>query len=269
MTDLDFVKSIGRFGVVVGDGADEDDDPDILWCDSGTVTLAPLQTYTNVPGSATPWIGGQANIDCPIDTDGYMTFNGREYVQVVDLTSSKVFPSIPAGKATHNVKFSNVSAQGMTVTFPSFNVRLAADSVDDSGVIQLAKVAPAPAPGGTPIVQGPTGRGITEIAVVGDALVVTLTDDSTQSTTLPTALVDSVSFVANQVATNPDIQNTLSAAYVAPSGKTTAGAAAPLPSSTSRTMARSETAPPTTRPPSRPRWMQPTPSCGSRPVPTS
>jgi len=215
--DLDFIKVVGRFGLTAGDGGDPDEDPDIIWCDEGTVRLTPVNTYTKVSGaSPIGWSAGNAVIEATLDSSGYMTRSGLRRVSVVDMTSSKVNPVVPDGKATHTVQFVGVKAAGTTVGFGQVNVRIAADTVrevDDEAeatalglpvgslVADLVDLMPVPTAGGTPIVQGPRGVGIASLSVVGDALVATLDSGAEVATDLPATLVDSDAFVADRIET--------------------------------------------------------------------
>lgn len=179
MPDLEYVKTVGRFGLTVGDGADPDETPDTIWCDEGTVQLTPLNTYTKVAGGApAPWTAGHARIDVPINSEGYLEWSGQPYVWMVDLTSDLVNPKIPAGKATHAVKFVGLKANGIAVEYPATTVRLAADTVTD-GVCDLTLLMPVPTAGGTPITVGPRGVSVESMTVEGGNLVYELSDGST------------------------------------------------------------------------------------------
>lgn len=187
MPDLDFARVIGRFGLVVGDtGSDPDDNPDTVWCTEGRVLLTPLITFTKVSGgSPVPWTGGQAVIECAIDSEGYLTYAPpgggtiTRYVDVVDLTSDKVNPKIADGKATHKVQFAGVKAGDTAVAFPPYDVRLVAagDGVSPGGVNDLTVVAPVVPGAASPIYRGETGVGVSGAAIVdGTNLQLTLTD---------------------------------------------------------------------------------------------
>lgn len=204
MVDVPSVKVVGRFGMTAADGVDADDEPDVIWCDSGTVRLKPLNSYTKVAGgSPSPWTAGHSIIEVPLDSEGYLTWSGARYIRVLDLTSPAVNPVIPANKATHSVEFKNIKAGGTIVSFDSVNVRLAADTVDPlTGVCDLTKLMPVPTAGGTPITRGEAGRGIAALDVDGNALVATFTDGSTVETDLPAALVETDAQVAAAIS-NP------------------------------------------------------------------
>lgn len=203
MVDVPSVKVVGRFGMTAADGVDADDEPDVIWCDSGTVRLRPLNSYTKVAGGTpSPWTAGHSIIEVPLDSEGYLTWSGARYIRVLDLTSPAVNPVIPANKATHSVEFKGIKAGGTIVSFDSVNVRLAADTVDPlTGVCDLTKLMPVPTAGGTPITRGEQGTGIASIALApdGTGLVATMTDGTTKATALPAALVESDAQVAAAV----------------------------------------------------------------------
>lgn len=185
MPDLDYAKVIGRFGLTVGDvnAGDVDDLPDTIWCTEGRVLITPLNTFVKVAaGSPVPWTGGNAVIECAIDSNGYLTYHGKQFVYVVDLTSSKVNPQVAAGKATHKVTFADVKADGTAVTFQEFTCRLVAagDGVSADGVNDLAIVAPVVTGATSPIYRGETGIGVVDAAIVDDdQLQLELSDGST------------------------------------------------------------------------------------------
>lgn len=181
MPDLDYVKVTGRFGLTIGDGPDPDETPDTIWCDEGQVAFEPLNTYTKViDGDPSPWTGGQGVIPATL-VNGYVTFNSRPHVWVVDLSSPKVNPRIETG-ATHQISFKNVKANGTSIAFPAVKVRLAADAIDpETGAIDLTLAMPVPSPGGTPITVGPRGVGIDSVTVEGGDLLVELTNGTVEN----------------------------------------------------------------------------------------
>jgi hypothetical protein len=172
MPDLDYAKVTGRFALTIADSVDVDDDPDTVWCDSGTVSIEPLQTFTKVAGaSAGPFSAGHSVIEAEIDDEGYLTHRGKRFVWVIDLTSDKVNPKIGADKATHRIRFSNVRAGDTAVDFPTVDVRLTSAGVND-----LTVVSPVVPGASTPIYRGLTGVGIAGLSIVdGDQLQVELT----------------------------------------------------------------------------------------------
>lgn len=181
VTDLDYAKVVGRFALTVGDTADPDDDPDIIWCDEGKVTFQPLQTFTKVAGGADgPFTAGNAVIEATVGADGRLTYLGKTYVHVIDLTSPKVNPQIGANKATHKVRFIGVKANGTPVDFPDVDVRLTKDGPDGDGVNDLTELIPVVPGASTPIYRGEKGVGIAGLAIVDtDKLQVELTDGTT------------------------------------------------------------------------------------------
>lgn len=209
MVDIPSVKVAGRFGMTAADGVDSDDEPDVIWCDSGSVRLKPLNTYTKVavPTTGAPWTAGHSVIDVPLDSEGYLTWSGARYIRVLDLTSPAVNPVIPANKATHAVEFKGIKAGNTAVSFETVNVRLAADTVDPlTGVCDLTKLTPVPTAAGTPITRGEDGRGIASLGVTGDALVATMTDGSTMETNLPAHPAAAVTVTPVDDLTATDVQ---------------------------------------------------------------
>ncbi|MCM0622518.1 hypothetical protein [Nocardioides bruguierae] len=176
MADLDYAKVTGRFALTVGDGADVDEDPDTIWCDQGTVLIQPLQTFTKVAGAATPFTAGHSVIECTIDTEGYLTYAGRRYVNVVDLTSDKVNPKIASGKATHLVTFKNVKASGTAVNFSDVYVRVTKDGANGDGENDLTIISPVVPGTAQAIYRGETGSSVAAMAIEGGDLVSTLSD---------------------------------------------------------------------------------------------
>lgn len=172
MPDLDYVIIVGRFGIPIADGADLDDDPDMIWCDAGEISLEPLVAETKVvDGSPVPWTGGQSTFTPTIDAEGYSTWRGQHFIKTIDLTSTKVNPRIVDGKATHRVTFRNVKAGVLDVKFEQRSVRLSADmaeALDETAaaayglptgtlVCDLTKLLPVPVANSVPIVIGPQG----------------------------------------------------------------------------------------------------------------
>lgn len=183
MPDLDYIRLVGRLGLVVGDGSDSDELPDTLWCDQGTVRITPINTYTKVAGgSPSPWTAGHATIEAQIWVDGHITWQGQPHVWLVDLTSPKVNPITPPERATHTISFKNVKAGGNAVQFPEMDIRIAPDAPGYDPVtntVDLTLASPVPTSSGTPIVVGPRGTGVTDASIDGGNLVLTL-DDGTE-----------------------------------------------------------------------------------------
>lgn len=115
---LDYVKVIGKYGVVVGDGADLDDFPDTLFCDSGTVTFTPLigeMKVTEIPAALV-----NQPIIATINSNGELTYGNNPFIWLLDLGSSKISPNIPLDHATYRVSFKNMEYEGKAVTFADF-----------------------------------------------------------------------------------------------------------------------------------------------------
>lgn len=192
-SDLDYAKVIGRFGLTVGDTADAGDNPDIIWCDEGIVRFIPLITYTKVAGGTPdPFTVGNSVIDAQItdasyvdpvgddDGAGYVTYRGKPFVFLVDLTSDKVNPHIGPDLATHRVQFLNVKADGTDVEFDTVEVRLTAAGPDGDGINDLTLVMPVAAGSALPIFRGEQGTSITGATIVdGTNLEIELSDGST------------------------------------------------------------------------------------------
>lgn len=180
MADLEYAKVTGRFGLTVGDTInDVDDDPDIVWCDGGRVLITPLNTFVKVAGAAAgPFTAGAAVIEAQIGPDGRLLYQGKNYLYVVDLTSPTVNPQIPAGKATHKVTFTDVTAGTTRVNFPEFTCRLVAagDGISLGGANDLTIVAPVVPGAASPIYRGEQGTSVASLAVQGTNLIATLSD---------------------------------------------------------------------------------------------
>lgn len=177
-SDLDYAKVVGRFGLTVADTADAGDNPDIIYCNSGTIRITPLITFAVATGATGgPLMLGGASYAATIDVDGYLIWNGLPYINVVDITSPKVNPRIPDDAATHRIEFIDVMADGTRVPFPAREVRLTQAGWEGSGVNDLARVMPVTLPGApVPIIRGPQGTGVVGASTDGGALVLTLSD---------------------------------------------------------------------------------------------
>lgn len=187
MPDLDYAKVIGRFGLDVADtAADPDFDPDLVWCSSGRVIITPKQPETKVPaGTPVPYTLVRSSYEAAIDEDGYLTWNGDHFINVVDLTSDKVNPRFGPGLATHTVTFADVRAtlpdgSVISVSIERRDVRLTKDGPDGSGVNDLTLVSPVIDGTATPITQGPPGASVTSAAIVGDTELVFGLSDGTE-----------------------------------------------------------------------------------------
>lgn len=178
MPDLDYAKVTGRFAFVVGDtNADLDDDPDTVWCDEGTIRFTPLTTLTKVAGGdPVPFTAGHASIDAEIDSEGYLTYQGKRYVHLVDLTSSKVNPQIGAGKATHKIQFIGVKANGTLVELPTTTMRITKDGPEGDGVNDITISSPVVPGSASPIYRGEAGPAVESAEIVAGDLVLVRSD---------------------------------------------------------------------------------------------
>lgn len=174
------VKVVGRFGITVADAADADDHPDVIWCDEGRIILEPLIAEAKFLVGGQPWTGGNSAVTAYLDSSGNVTWNGKQFIEVIDLTQPNVTPSIPADAATHRVRFVDVKAQGLPVAFAARSLRIAADTLNADGVCDLTELLPVPVNNGVPIVVGPQGVGVASLAVESGDLVVEYTDGTTE-----------------------------------------------------------------------------------------
>lgn len=173
-SDLDYVKVIGRLGIVVGDGPDVGANPDVVTPDAGgTVTFTPLTDFVKIAGSIPPITLGASVITCTIDAAGYLTYNGQPFVWLTDLGSPKVNPTTALNVATYQVDF-NVRVDGVRVDFPRFTCH-PLPGVDND----LTVMAPVPTGNGTPIVVGPQGVGVSTLSIQSGRLIATLTNGAT------------------------------------------------------------------------------------------
>lgn len=193
MPDLDYTRVTGRFAAnALGPGPEAAP----VWCDGGTVFIEPLVDSFKVVGAATPFTAGQAMIRCSIDRDGWLIDDdGNRYADVIDLTSSKVNPAVPASTATHRVRFFGVTAGGRPVMFPDLTCRLAGATADLARAAEVTPGSPVPVivgergpkgdkgDVGQTGATGAAGRGIvdTNASPLDGALVITYTDGSTST----------------------------------------------------------------------------------------
>ena len=181
MADLDYVKVVGRLGIVVRDTAgDADTDPDTIWCDEGQVLITPLITSVKVvDATPSPATLGRATIVANIDSEGYLSYNGVQHIGVEDLTSPKVNPSIGIGKSTHKIEFVGLAADGIPVELPSpQNLRFAADTANEDGECDITLLLPLPVSGGTSQIVGPRGISVVEMHTENGELIYTLSDST-------------------------------------------------------------------------------------------
>lgn len=151
---LEYCRVVGRFGVIVGDGSDADEQPDTLWVDEGEITFTPLLDLSKVmEAEPSPWTASKATVNAVFDHQGYVTRNGVRGVWLVDLTSEKLTPHVDGNRATYRVAFRNCRANDIPVELPTVNVRLGGPGDSD-----LTLLMPAPLPTGALQVPGPRGR---------------------------------------------------------------------------------------------------------------
>ena len=149
-SDLDYIHVVQRLAATVGDTEiDEDDYPDITPVTEGTITIVP--TLTN----ARAQIDGEwqalynAPIVCDVDTEGYLTYNGKRGVWLVDLGSAKVTPAVPRDKAAYTITYTNMKFGGS-----SFKVAPVSINPDpDDGDCDLTTAALLPLPSGMTLDQ--------------------------------------------------------------------------------------------------------------------
>lgn len=206
MPDLDYAKVTGRFGLTVADGPDGDDYPDTIWCDEGSVEIQPLITYTKVSeGVPSPWTAGNSVITATINTQGYLEWNGKPGVWLVDLTSDKVNPQIGPNKATHKITFKNVKAGGTPVNFTSVPVRITKNGALGDGVNDLTRLMPVDPGVNTPIYRGEKGIGVTNVIITptGEFSLVLTDGTETEPIELPAAtdVLDAAAAVAADAST--------------------------------------------------------------------
>lgn len=174
-SDLDYAKVTGRFGITVGDDVDADELPEIIYCTSGSIELYPLQSPVKVVGAdPVPLTLGNAVIVADINAEGYLEYRGVPRVWVVDLTSEKVNPRIGDNAATHEVRFVDMVAGDIPVTFPGGPVRITAAGPNGDGINDLTTLLPVQPGAAEPIFQGPRGTSIESASVEGGDLVLAL-----------------------------------------------------------------------------------------------
>lgn len=172
--NLPLVDAYWRVGSLFGDTTiDADREPDIVWANSGDALLEPvignivytdengrLATLTNAPKRGVIKPGGR--IAWEDDTTA-----ADNNIRVVDLTDESLEVRVHgAEEKTHTLIVRNVKVNGQAVFGgrTSFDVRIAADMVDEHGVVNLASQIPreAAAPIVVDLREGPQG-----VSVVG------------------------------------------------------------------------------------------------------
>lgn len=174
MAQLEFVKVVGRLGLVVGDtDSDTDEFPETVWCTSGEVWFTPMITRTKMVGaSPVPAMLGHSIIKAKIDAEGYLNYLGKKSVHLTDLTDEDLNPFIGEGKATHRVEFRDVKYGTESVAFDPFSARFAKDTLGQDGQIDLTLAAPVSAGSATGITVGPQGVSVIKLENVDGELMV-------------------------------------------------------------------------------------------------
>lgn len=145
---LTFGKVIGRFlAAVVDSSGDADLTPDAVPI-QGTVVFTPVPTVILLPGASTPVTILPAPIYTTLDADGDISVNG---VKGVYLIASDGVSGNPTN-FTYKVSFSNLTYNGISVAYQSFNIPVATGTVVD-----LTTVAPVPASAGQVTVPDTAG----------------------------------------------------------------------------------------------------------------
>lgn len=141
MAELDYVEIRGRFAIIVGDTViDVDSNPDVQWCDEGTVRFTPLLTKARVSSSPDgPFRVGHEIVEAVIGVDGRVTYAGNPFVRLVDLGSAQLDPRVPRGQPAYRVDFLDVRSQGLDVKIPTFSFHPLPNEVND-----LTLLAPLP-----------------------------------------------------------------------------------------------------------------------------
>jgi hypothetical protein len=173
----DYVTIAAVLGATIGDSVDDPDkDPDWVTATEGTITLTPTVDMVQVTDSTGKTVAMVPfPIVCTIDAQGRLTYGGDTQVNLVDLGSSKVTPSVPRTKAAYNVTFTGVKMNGVAVNLKAFGIN---PSPDDAvaGVINLWDIAPLPT--GTSGAAIARGQGVPSIttAATGDVITYDGTD---------------------------------------------------------------------------------------------
>lgn len=140
LASLKYTKITGRFADLVGDLTDNDELPDELWCDGGTITFTPSVSEITLTGESPQVKAKVRPITVTVDSLGYLTYNGQRRVYV----ESSKNPAKGRVNWTWRVDFA-VTRGEQNVPFDSFSFVADADSdlasltpVDTSpGVITL------------------------------------------------------------------------------------------------------------------------------------
>lgn len=152
---LPFVKVVGKLAITAGDQDDLDDEPEVIYCSSGKVNFRPLISEMRVipDEPIKPFTAGNRTISCDVDLDGNITYRGKPFVNLFDLTSTQFNPRIPEGAAQYEVTFESVRADGELVEFSPYNIAPVAGVEND-----LTLLAPVGEVDGQVMVRGPGQR---------------------------------------------------------------------------------------------------------------
>ncbi|MGJ5667811.1 hypothetical protein QLG13_08070 [Rhodococcus aetherivorans] len=177
-------KVVGRLMAIVGDGPDEDEYPVAGGYPdarplTGSVTFTPRASTILVPGATPDPVTAFAHpVTAQLDQNGYLTLNGKRGVFLL-CPSAQTNPST----FTYSVRY-NVALDGRPVAAPTFDIELTEyipgpdpENPDDgSTVIDLTEQTPAQPSVGVPIIRGPRGDSVTDVALSADgsALVFTI-----------------------------------------------------------------------------------------------
>lgn len=139
MANLDYIKVVGRLGIVVADSSsDPDKMPDIAWVNSGEVLFVPFLSVTKVVNhDEGPATLRHFPIRATFDNEGYLALEGERFVNLVDLTDPDLDPFIQPGLPTHTMEFSGLEVSGQTLDLPSTKGRFAPDMLFN-GVVDIS-----------------------------------------------------------------------------------------------------------------------------------
>ncbi|WP_432794468.1 phage upper tail fiber protein [Rhodococcus ruber] len=204
-------KVVGRLMAIVGDGPDEDEYPVAGGFPdarplAGTVTFTPRVGTILVAGAQPDPVTAFAHpVTAQLDENGYLTLNGKKGVFLI-CPSAETNPSF----FTYSVRYS-VTLDQRPVSTPAFDIELVEyvpgpdpdDPDEGSTAVNLTLMTPAQPSAGTPVVRGPKGDSVTDIALSADgtALVFTIsraTGDEERTVPVPALplLSDAETFAA-------------------------------------------------------------------------
>jgi hypothetical protein len=230
---LKFGKIVGRFLANVADGVDSDDLPEFEPL-SGEVTIKAEPPKILVPqGDPDPTTVVQLPdyYVCTLDDQGYLSNQGERGVRVIAPTPGTTNPST----FTYRVSF-NLYYGTKPVKLPSFSFYVteytpgpnpADPDTGSTGITDLTKVSPVPGSLGNAVTAGVSVVGV---ALVGDALVFSLSDGSTlpgvpiPAITDAQAAADAAADSASDAADSATAAETAAASFTLGIGTVTTGA---------------------------------------------